>query len=401
MNGRCATEDTVPEQAQQVQDLAREFEAAFGAGPDGLWRAPGRVNLIGEHLDYNNGLVLPFAIDRSALVAVRLTPGSQESRLISTWVDPSTGERARAAFRPEALEPGNLHGWAAGTAGVVWALQKHAGTRIPPFDLLVDSTVPVGSGLSSSHAVEVAVALAFNDLIEAGLSRRDLARITQRAENDFVGAPTGIMDQSASLLSKAGHAVLLDCRSLEAEYIPLDLVAAGLRLLVVDTRVTHSNDDGGYAARRAACERGAEQLGAGSLGELPLDADISALTGETGRRVRHVLSERARVDDAVRNLRAGRWAALGENLTASHVSLRDDYEVSCPELDTAVESLLGAGALGARMTGAGFGGSAIGLVREADVGTASSAVVDAFGERSWGRPRVFEVLPGPGASRCL
>lgn len=400
MSGRHG-EGISPEENRRVQELTREFDAAFGAEPEGVWRAPGRVNLIGEHLDYNNGLVLPFAIDRSALVAIRLAPGRQEAALISTWSDPSTGERARAAFRPGALEPGDVRGWAAGPAGVAWALAESTGTEIPPFELLLDSTVPVGSGLSSSHAVEVAVALALNDLVGAGLSRRDLARVTQCAENDFVGAPTGIMDQSASLLSTAGHAILLDCRSLEAEYIPLELVGAGLRLLVVDTRVAHSNDDGGYAARRAACERGAEQLGVGSLGELPVDADISALSGETRRRVRHVLSERARVDQAVQNLREHRWAALGENLTASHVSLRDDYEVSCPELDTAVESLLGAGALGARMTGAGFGGSAIGLVREADVGTASSAVVDAFGERSWGRPRVFEVLPGPGASRCL
>lgn len=386
-------------ESNRARALAGEFQRHFDVEPDGVWRAPGRVNLIGEHLDYNNGLVLPFAIDRSAMVAVRLVPDREESDLTSTWIDPRTGEPARARLVVRDVQPGSVSGWASGPAGVAWALKQAAGVHVPAFELMLDSNVPVGSGLSSSHAVEVAVAMALNDLTNAGLSRRDLARVTQRAENEFVGAPTGIMDQSASLLATSGHAALLDCRTLEVEHIPLQLAEAGLRIVVVDTCVAHSNDDGGYAARRAACERGAAALGVESLGDLPVDADISDLDEATLPRVRHVLRERARVDAGVEHLRAGRWAELGKELTESHNSLRDDYQVSCPELDVAVERMLGAGALGARMTGAGFGGSAIGLVPADDLESVKVEVLAAFDERGWQSPRLFTVLPGPGASR--
>lgn len=384
---------------KRAAELTEAFRELFGEAPDGVWRAPGRVNLIGEHLDYNNALVLPFAIDRSAMVAVRLLPEGSSCELVSTWMDPVTGEQARAEFNPRELRPGVVTGWASGPAGVVWALEQSTGVEIPPFQLLLDSTVPVGSGLSSSHAVEVSVALALAELTGAAVDRRDLARITQQAENQFVGAPTGIMDQSASLFSTAGHAILLDCRTLESEQIPLPLEESGFRLLVVDTGVSHSNDDGGYAARRAACEQAAEFLGVDSLGELPLDTDLSQLPQEILPKARHVLSERARVDAAVEHLRSGRWEKLGAELSGSHASLRDDYQVSCAELDVAVESMLGAGALGARMTGAGFGGSAIGLLQAADVAQVTDAVNAAFQEAGWAPPRVFTVLPGGGADR--
>lgn len=386
---------------QRAGRLVELFQDAMGATPHGVWSAPGRVNLIGEHLDYNNGLVLPFAIDRSAMVAVRVVGQGQRCRLVSTWVDPSTGQSARAQVDLDQLRPGSATGWSAGIAGVMWALRETTGMPVPACDVLVDSTVPVGSGLSSSHAVEVAVALAVAELMNAPVNRRDLARITQRAENDFVGAPTGIMDQSASLLCTTGHMILLDCRTLFAEQIPLPVEQAGLRMMVVDTRVTHSNDDGGYAARRAACEQAAAMLGVESLGELPVDADLSALPDDVLPKARHVLSERARVNAAVEHVRAECWQALGEELTRSHVSLRDDYQVSCPELDTAVDTMMAAGALGARMTGAGFGGCAIGLVKGEDLPRVQTAVVDAFADARWREPRIFTVLPGSGASRVL
>lgn len=379
--------------------LSHSFSEFFGAPADGLWRAPGRVNLISEHLDYNNGLVLPFAINRSAVLGIRLIPESNTSEVVSTWVDPATGNQAHDTFRMDRLAPGGVTGWASGLAGVAWALQQTTGAPVPAFQALVDSNVPVGSGLSSSHAVEVSLALALAELTGADVDRRDLARITQRAENDFIGAPTGIMDQSASLLSTAGHAILLNCRTLETEHIPLPLEQAGVRLMVVDTRVAHRNNDGGYAARRNACEESARLLGVETLGDVPTGTDLSELPEHLRPKARHVLNERARVQTAVNCLRAGDWAGLGHALNESHESLRDDYNVSCPELDLAVETMQKAGALGARMTGAGFGGSAIGLFCDADIPQAKTAVKEAFAHAKWVEPRLFTVLPGPGADR--
>ena len=394
------TVNTVPDRAAT---LARHFGDVFGEQPDGVWRAPGRVNLIGEHTDYNNGFVLPFAIDRSALVAVRLhRPGQDPEkdtdvvRLASTYAQKGRG-LSRSEFSTGGLEPGSTSGWTSYPAGVVYALQQRAGVSVPGFDLLLDSTVPVGAGLSSSHAVEVAVIVALNDLLGLGLDRPAMARLTQYAENEYVGAPTGIMDQSASLMGVDGGALFLDCRSLAAETVPLPLAAHGLAVLVMDTRVAHSHSDGGYSARREACERGAAALGAESLRDVPADADLSGLDDEVRRRVRHVLGENRRVLDTVELLRAGAVDGIGDLLTASHASLRDDFEVSCPELDLAVEAALGAGALGARMTGGGFGGSAIALIRQADEDSVRAAVLGAFADKGFKEPSLFTVLPADGA----
>ncbi|MCQ1948245.1 galactokinase [Arthrobacter sp. zg-Y1116] len=387
----------------RAENLARRFAEVYGPEPDGVWRAPGRVNLIGEHTDYNNGFVLPFAIDRSALVAVRLRrPGEtgepDVARLASTYA-PDGGELSRAQFRTGGLEPGGVGGWAAYPAGVVFALEHSAGVVVPGFDLLLDSSVPVGAGLSSSHAVEVAVIVALNELLELGMDRPRMARLTQYAENEFVGAPTGIMDQSASLMGQAGGALFLDCRSLDSETVPLPLARHGLEVLVIDTRVVHSHADGGYSARRSSCERGAAALGAASLREVPAGTSLNRLDGETRRRVRHVLGENERVLQVVGHLRAGDVAGIGNLLTASHASLRDDFEVSCPELDLAVDTALAAGALGARMTGGGFGGSAIALVRQEDEDQVRAAVRGAFAGRGFREPALFTVLPADGAGR--
>ncbi|MEX5234344.1 galactokinase [Kocuria arenosa] len=395
----------------RAEELSRRFAEVYGHAPDGVWRAPGRVNLIGEHTDYNDGFVLPFAIDRAAMVAVRLrrpdaaghdgdaaAAGHDVVDLASTWAPDDSG-LAPARFRISGLVPGAVSGWGAYPAGVVHVLAGLDGVEVPGFELLLDSTVPVGAGLSSSHAVEVATIVALDDLLDLDLDRPAMARLTQQAENDFVGAPTGIMDQSASLMGRSGAALFLDCRTLESELVPLPVAQHGLTVLVVDTGVAHSHADGGYGARRASCERGAAALGAASLRDVPEQADLTALDDETARRVRHVLGENRRVLETVERLRAGDVRGIGELLVASHVSLRDDYEVSCPELDLAVDTALAAGAVGARMTGGGFGGSAIALVPADQAEQVRTAVAEAFASAGHRAPEVFVVVPGEGACR--
>lgn len=376
--------------------LKQQFQDRFGHAPTGVWAAPGRVNVIGEHTDYNDGFVLPFAIDRSTVVAASVREDSIV-RVSSTF----TSDGGMVLTELDGLAAGDVEGWAAYPIGVLWALRT-AGHQIPGMDLLIDSQVPVGAGLSSSAAIECAVAVAANDLFGLGLHRSALARIGQRAENDMVGAPTGVMDQSASLLGKHGHAVFLDCRSQEAELVPLPLQEEGLALLVIDTRVSHSHATGGYASRRRSCEVGADVMGVPALRDLT-EADLGEASGlldeETFRRVRHVVTENARVQAAVTLLRAEGPRAIAPLLDASHLSMRDDFEISCPELDLAVESACEAGALGARMTGGGFGGSAIALTRVGDIDRVSSAVGTAFTRAHFAEPVVFAVAPADGAGR--
>ncbi len=381
-----------------IRDDARAgFEAVFGRTADGLWSAPGRVNLIGEHTDYNEGFVLPFAIDRRTIVAL----GVRDDRLVrvaSTFAD------ELAEIDLDALAPDALGGWSAYPLGVAWAFSEFGADlgAVPGVDLFIDSDVPVGAGLSSSAAIESAVALALNDVWQLGLDRRTLARVGQRAENVAVGAPTGIMDQSASLLGQADHAVFLDCRTLESELVPLGLAEAGLAILVIDTGVKHSHATGGYGERRAACERGAAALGLSSLRDATPDDLPRAqqlLDDVTFRRIRHVITENQRVLDTVAVLKEQGASAIGELLDASHRSMRDDFEISVPELDLAVETAVNAGALGARMTGGGFGGAAIALVRVSDLSRVQVAVDNAFGEHAFGQPDTFVVTASDGAAR--
>ncbi len=381
-----------------IRDDAREgFEAVFGAAPDGLWSAPGRVNLSGEHTDSNEGFVLPFAIDRRTVVALGVRD-DRRVRVASTFAD------ELAEIDLDALTPQALGGWSAYPLGVAWAFSEFGAdlAAVPGVDLFIDSDVPVGAGLSSSAAIESAVALALNDVWQLGLDRRTLARVGQRAENVAVGAPTGIMDQSASLLGQVDHAVFLDCRSLESELVPLGLAEAGLAILVIDTGVKHSHATGGYGERRAACERGAAAMGASSLRDLTVDDLPRAqqlLDDETFRRIRHVITENQRVLDTVAVLRADGAQAIGELLDASHRSMRDDFEISVPELDLAVETAVGAGAIGARMTGGGFGGAAIALVKIDDLSRVQVAIDNAFGEHAFGQPDTFVVTASDGAAR--
>jgi galactokinase len=385
-----------------MRDEVRElFVEVNGREADGVWSAPGRVNLIGEHTDYNGGFVLPFAIDRRTLVAL----GARDDRVLrvaSTFSDEVV--ELPLADLAEAQASGALRGWAAYPLGVAWALGVFGAdlAAVPGADILIDSNVPVGAGLSSSAAIESAVALALNDVWQLGLSRETLARVGQRAENDAVGAPTGIMDQSASLLGQRDSAVFLDCRSLESAVVPLGFDGAGLTVLVMDTGVTHEHSTGGYGERRASCEAGAAALGVESLREIgvdELDRAARLLDDVTYRRVRHVVTENQRVLDAVALLESDGPTAVGALLDASHRSLRDDFEVSIPELDLAVETALENGAIGARMTGGGFGGAAIALVPIDGVSRLQVAVDGAFAEHGFGVPETFTVRPSEGAKR--
>ncbi|CAM5563621.1 galactokinase [Streptomyces canus] len=382
--------------AQQVRD---GFVELYGTEPEGLWSAPGRVNLIGEHTDYNDGFVMPFALPHTAVAAVsRRTDGVL--RLHSSDVEGSVVE-----LRLDDLAPETDRNWTAYPAGVVWALRE-AGHPVTGADVHLASTVPAGAGLSSSAALEVVVALALNDLYDLGLQRWQLARLCQRAENVYVGAPTGIMDQTASACCEAGHALFLDTRDLSQKQIPFDLAAEGMVLLVVDTRVKHSHSEGEYGKRRAGCERGAALLGVDALRDIPygeLDAALDRLGDdeEAVRLVRHVVTEDQRVEKTVALLESGETRAIGPILVAGHASLRDDFRISCPELDLVVDTALASGALGARMTGGGFGGSAIVLAEAADVEPLTKAVQEAFAAADFTAPRVFEAVPSAGARRLV
>ena len=385
-----------------MRDELRELFVDFtGREADGLWSAPGRVNLIGEHTDYNGGFVLPFAIDRRTLVAL----GARDDgmlRVASTFSDEVV--ELPLADLAAAQASGALRGWAAYPLGVAWALGVFGAdlAAVPGADILIDSNVPVGAGLSSSAAIESAVAMALTDIWQLGFGRETLARVGQRAENDAVGAPTGIMDQSASLLGQADSAVFLDCRSLESQIVQLGFDAAGLTVLVMDTGVTHEHSTGGYGERRASCEAGAAALGVESLREIGVDELDRAgriLDDVTYRRVRHVVTENQRVLDTVALLESDGPTAIGALLDASHRSLRDDFEVSVPELDLAVDTALENGAIGARMTGGGFGGAAIALVPIEGVSRLQVAVDGAFAEHGFGVPETFTVRPSEGAKR--
>jgi galactokinase len=376
-------------------DLEARFLDAFGSAPDGIWQAPGRVNLIGEHTDYNDGFVLPFAIDRTARVAVRVRPDST-LRLLSTY-----GDQGMTTADTSSLSGPKAKGWTKYPLGVIWALQER-GVAVPGLDLLLDSNVPLGAGLSSSHAIECAVISALNELTGAGLEAEEMVLATQRAENDFVGAPTGIMDQSASLRGAKGHAVFLDCRDQSVRLVPFETEPTGLVLLVIDTKVSHSHADGGYASRRASCELGAEVLGVKALRDVGLEDldEASGLLDEvTFRRVRHVVTENERVLQTVGLLGTAGPGAIGPLLDASHRSMRDDFEISCPELDLAVDTSRASGAIGARMTGGGFGGAAIALTPVSAEQQVRTAVEQAFATAGYRKPDIFTVTPAAGAMR--
>ena len=359
---------------------------------------------MGEHTDYNDGYVLPFALGQNIAAAAARRTGRRLA--LCSRQQPT----AAVEIALDGLAPGQVTGWAAYPAGVAWELEQ-AGYQVPGARIAIDSDVPAGAGLSSSAALECATALALTELAGLDVPRPELAAIARRAENEFVGVPSGIMDQSASLLCQPGHALLLDCRSLESSQVPFDPAAAGAGLLLINTRAKHDLSDGEYGRRRAECEEAARRLGIPSLRSLTNLADVDRLTDPVlRRRARHVVADNQRVLDVVGLLNspspgsgqhglADTHRDIGRLLTQSHLSLRDDFEVSWPEADATVEAALAAGAFGARMIGGGFGGSVLALVPAAFGGPVRDAVTGAFAQRSWTAPEFLDAAPSDSAHR--
>jgi len=374
----------------------RAFQERFGGMP-ALWaRSPGRVNLIGEHTDYNDGFVLPIAIQRAVWVAARPRP-DRRIRLFAA----DFGEEAEGSL--DGLSPGRIRGWAAYPAGVAWALEQ-AGLRLPGLDAAVAGDVPIGSGLSSSAALETAFAIAWIALLGREVPRLDLARWCQRAENEFVGVRCGIMDQMAALFGRRGHALWIDCRSLETRLIP---IPAEMVVLVADSGVRRDLAASAYNERRSQCEEAVRRLrerypDIRALRDVT-PAQLEAARGELPeilyRRARHVVTENERVLQAVAALERGDLPAFGALLQASHQSLRDDYEVSAPELDTLVEAACAVpGVWGARLTGAGFGGSILAAVHREAVREAEAVITRRYEGRFGRKPALFVVEPDEGAT---
>ena len=373
--------------------LESAFQELFGNKAEVLAEAPGRVNLIGEHIDYSEGFVLPFAIaDRTSAAIARNSDG---------LVRIASQQRKNRIFTIDIsdVKPGSAGDWEKYVLGVIWTLDISSGV-----DILVDGHVPSGAGLSSSAALECSVAVGLNALFSLGKSLEDLARATQKAENDYVGMPCGIMDQSVSLMGREGSALLLDCRDLSTESVPFDVASQGLELLIIDTQAHHALVDGGYAERRASCESVAAKFSIPSMRNLTMET-LNARKGELTEveyiRARHAVTEIARVKDAVVALKASDFTTLGRLINESHISLRDDYTVSCPELDAAVDASLAAGALGSRMVGGGFGGSAIALIKADQIDSVKEAIKRSYVEKGFKAPRFFTSLPSAGASAQL
>lgn len=372
-----------------MSNIDKAFVETFGHTPSIIAAAPGRVNLIGEHIDYSDGFVLPFAINDRTYAAVRIRD-DKKVRIVS-----AQRRRKIIEVHLDSVKPGLKGEWERYPLSVIWALGINQGV-----DIMIDGNVPLGAGLSSSAALECSVATALNHLFSLGFSLQDLARLTQKGENEYVGVPCGIMDQSVSLMAQIGSALLLDCRDLSTRNVSFDVASSGLELLIIDTQAHHSLTDGGYAERRASCESATAKLGIQSLRDLSLEQLLqsrSLLTNTEFIRVQHAVTEMARVLNAVLALENKDFKQLGELLNQSHASLRDDYTVSCPELNVAVDASLTAGALGARMVGGGFGGSAIALIHAAKTKATIEAVEKAFMENAFKAPRFFTSLPSQGA----
>jgi galactokinase len=383
--------------AERERDVRQAFKGLHGREPDTVWSAPGRANLIGEHTDYNEGFVLPFAIEQRVFVAAARR---SDGRVHAHSLQAPTDDGSWLIDDPESTDPAK--GWLAYPFGVARALRRHG--AVTGVDLVVDGDVPLGAGLASSAALECAVASAMSELSGLDLSGVELGLVGQAAENEHVGVPTGVMDQLAALLCKTDHALFLDTRSLETRQIPFHPAASRCVLLVIDTKSRHALASSGYASRRRDCELAAQRLGVPALRDLePSDlesADIALHDERLSSRMRHVVTENARVLECVQLLESGGLRDIGPILSASHVSLRDDYEVSCRELDLTVDACDQAGALGARMIGGGFGGSVLVLAdadTEEDIRSNAAASFASHGLRA---PSVERAVPSAGVLRA-
>lgn len=377
--------------------MQQEFRQLFDADLDGVWSAPGRVNLIGEHTDYNGGVALPFAIDRRTRIAVRL----RDDRVVRVA---SAVDNRVFALSLDELDA-DFPDWTPYLIGVAKILIEHSTAdpqEVRGFDAFVDSDIPIGVGVSSSHALECAAATALAELWRLPLSATDLIHVTHRVEHEVVGAPTGTLDQSAILLSEPDHAVLLDFGSDTNELIPLGFQEAGLEILLIDSTQRHSHASGGYGQRRRECETAARAAGVKALGEIAA-RDIESWKGRMPdtvfRRMRHIVTDSARARRVATLLRAGEPAAIGRLLTEGHHSERDDFEISTPAIDAAVDAALRTGALGARLTGGGFGGASIALVNANDSTRIAAAVRDSVEAAGHPSPEIYAVRPAAGARR--
>jgi galactokinase len=383
-----------PGQPSELTEATRAlFREVYAGDATVVARAPGRVNLIGEHTDYNRGLVLPVALAHTTYAAV----AARDDGVVRI-ASGDDGEAWTGAI--DAVGPGQVDGWAAYVAGVLWALRED-GLDVPGMDVVVHGTVPLGAGLSSSAALECSVALAVCGLLGLEVDddlRHRLVRACMRAETEVAGAPTGGMDQTISLLAAADAALLIDFDSDTSSPVPLALADAGLVLLVTDTRVQHALVDGGYAARRADCEAAADALGVPSLRDASLDSVAGISDERVRRRATHIVTEIARVSETVAALAADDWPAVGRIFAASHVSMRDDFEISCPELDLTVATAVEAGAIGARMTGGGFGGSSIALVPTERLDAVVRAIDTAFVAAGFRAPQHLLAEPSGAAA---
>jgi len=374
--------------------VAGLFSERFGSEPEALAEAPGRVNVIGEHTDYNDGFVLPMAINRACRMAAAPN-GSNEVVIHSAERDE---EQRFSLCELDPVPRGNFADYVRGVVAGFCA----AGASVEGFNAVIASDVPLGSGLSSSAALEVATATVLEQLCGRTLGPLEKALICQRAEHEYVGVPCGLMDQYSSVFGRENCLILLDCRSNESEFVPFD--DPDLELLVVNTNVRHKLADSQYALRRRSCQGAAAKLGVPSLREVDaamLEAGAGRLDATELKRARHVVTENDRTLRAAAAVRRRDWSTAGEHLYWSHESLRDDYEVSCPELDAVVEICRGigedGGVFGARMTGGGFGGCAIALVRRRDAASVRNWIAREYLERTEIQPALFAVRPGPGA----
>jgi len=383
---------------QLVQETTASFTKAFGRAPRWLAAAPGRVNVIGEHTDYNDGFVLPMAIDRYTVVAAApATDGAARICLRST-----AGDGAVSLDLGKPVKPAPKGAWSNYPVGVIAGFLAR-GVKLGGFDALVHSTVPLGGGLSSSAALEVATATLLEAITGQKLDPVEKALLCQKAEHDYAGMPCGIMDQFISVMGKENHLLLLDCRSRKPELVPMTDPA--MALLIINTNVKHELTGGEYAQRRAQCEQAAEALGVPSLRDATADMLARArgkMEDVAFRRARHVISEIERTVHAAEGVRASNWPTVGQLMYASHTSLRDDYEVSCAELDAVVEiaQAIGpkGGVSGCRMTGGGFGGCAVALVQADKVDAISRHLAAEYERRTKIKPTLFVSRPAGGAS---
>lgn len=380
-----------PTIASLTQEAGEKFRARFGKDATVFAASPGRVNLIGEHIDYCDGFVLPFAIERTVLIAA--APNGTDQARVATAFDPEG-----AVFQASGAQEKGLPKWSNYLRGVAHGFHGR-GIAIPGFDAFIVSSLPVGAGLSSSAALECATATLFEALTGTDLGTREKALLAQKAEHDFAGVPCGIMDQFASAFGKAGQLVLIDCRSGEPEMVPF--ADPALTILVSNTKVSHELSDGGYAARRKNTEDGLAAIAKPSWRDVTL-ADLHAAEGTmdttTFRRSRHVVGEIARTIGAVAALKRGDFPELGRLMYESHNSLRDDFEVSCPELDHLVETASKLpGVIGARMTGGGFGGSTVTLCAAGQAEAIAAALVKSYEAEFGFAPEIFASRPADGA----